>query len=115
MFNPLRISAPQDANEEKKRQSELIQDYLDHLCSPLIGIVPYIRRQEVRMEAEGHLYALIEEQREAGLDLLRATETALQRYGVPHRLGQAIVDCWCTGEGSRTRPTKYMRMATLRA
>lgn len=115
MSSPLKLSTLQGMRDEQQRQTDLVHDYLDHLCAPLIGILPYSRRREVRLEAEAHLYALIEEQREAGMDLLKATETALSQYGAPYRLGQAIADGWSRSEGSRTKPAKYMRLAALRA
>jgi len=104
-------------NEEETtcRQRARIEDYLDHLCAPLVGSLPYARRQEIRREAEAHLYASIEEHREMGLSVERATEAALQAYGAPYRLAQAILDTWYSGAGSRTRPALYSRTATLRA
>lgn len=37
---------------------EQIQDYLDYLCAPLIGIVPYAQRRRLRAEATDHLLNL---------------------------------------------------------
>jgi len=115
MLNPLSRIEVSCTEEAACRQHARIEDYLDHLCAPLVGSLPYARRQEIRREAEAHLYASIEEHREMGLSAERATEAALQAYGAPYRLAQAILDTWYSGVGSRTRPALYSRVATLRA
>jgi len=110
-----RTDAACTEEETACRQHARVEDYLDHLCAPLVGSLPYARRQEIRREAEAHLYTSIEEYRESGLSEERATEAALQAYGTPYRLAQAILDTWYSGAGSGTRPAVYSRTATLRA
>ncbi len=96
------------------RQQERIEDYLDHLCAPLVGIVPYPERSGLRAESEGHLLALADEYREAGLGPDAATEAALREYGEPWQIGQTFVDAWLQG-----RPhgpvSRFAGTATLRA
>jgi len=37
------------------KRSDRIKDYLDYLCAPLLGVVPYAERRSLREEARGHL------------------------------------------------------------
>ncbi len=94
---------------------ERLADYLDHLCAPLIGIVPIVRRQDIRAEAGAHLYALIDEHIATGMSPLAATEAALQAYGPPYQVGRSILDTWYRGAGSKTSPSRYLRFAVARA
>lgn len=81
---------------EERRRRVRIEDYLDHLCAPLVGVVPYEERLALRTETEEHLYALCEDREgEDGLSPTEATETALREYGEPWRLGQQFADTYC--------------------
>ena len=96
-------------------RDERVQDYLDALCAPLAGIVAYRERQSIRAEAEGHLYAQMEDFEAEGLPAPEATEAALRAYGEPYRLGQAILDTWYRGKGVGARPNRYSVWAARRA
>jgi hypothetical protein len=69
----------------------LIEDYLDHLCAPLVGLVPYARRQELRAEWAAHLDCLVEAHREMGHGPAGAVLGALQQFGDPDRMAQQVV------------------------
>ena len=38
---------------------ERVEDYLEHLAAPLVGIVPYPERRAFRQEAHAHIEGLI--------------------------------------------------------
>lgn len=76
MNSPLRLRLVQSSEE-------LLQDYLDNLCAPLVGVVPYVERQSLRAEAEEHLLALIENKEAQGLFSEAAVEATLVEYGEP--------------------------------
>ena len=71
-----------------------IDDYLDHLCTPLIGTVPYQVRKRLRLEAEEHILQLIVEFSETGLSANDSLVAGLKEHGEPWRIGQAYVDEW---------------------
>ncbi len=104
-----------DKQAEELRWNERTEDYLDHLCAPLVGIVPYAERQSLRAEAQEHLWALIEDGRAQGLDTAAALEAALREYGEPWQTGQAFVDAWCQRQIPESRLARCMGVAVLRA
>src|SRR5438045_9125063 len=57
-----------------------IEDYLDHVCAPLVGVVPYARRQELRAELREHLAAMAAAQQE--LEIGRAAWREIVQIGV---------------------------------
>jgi hypothetical protein len=105
---------PQAAASRADDRHGRVGDYLDHMCSPLIGLVPYDERQSLRLEVEGHLYALIEEYEGEEFNPEAATRTALREHGEPWRIGQTFLDEWCR-RAPRSRLAHYAGTATLRA
>jgi hypothetical protein len=95
-------------------QSGMVGDYLDHLCAPLIGLVPYAERQSLRLEVEGHLYALIAEYEGEGFTSEAATAAALREHGEPWRIGRTFLDEWCR-RAPQSRLARHAGIATLRA
>lgn len=93
---------------------ERVEDYLEHLVAPLVGLVPYRERKAFRQEAHVHIEGLIQGYLLEGQTLPEATETALREFGEPWKVGQAFVQEWQQGEGS-TRPDILRRNATLTA
>lgn len=92
-----------------------IEDYLDYLCAPLLGTVPYPQRQRFRREAADHLFGLAEDFAAAGsLTPEDAVAQALREYGEPWPLGQSFADAWRTGEEHRYR-VRFADPATVRA
>ncbi len=71
-------------------------DYLDHVCVPLVGVVPYARRQELRAELAEHLEALIESYQEMGSRPEWAVVQALQQFGEPSKLSRQWAREWAS-------------------
>lgn len=84
------------------------EDYLDHLCTPLVGLVPYAVRCKLRMEAEDHLCALIAEFAEKGLTPEDALHAAMQEHGEPWGIGQAYADAWMRGSSAGSSPHRFV-------
>jgi hypothetical protein len=107
-------SAANETRGTERWQQERLEDYLDHVCAPLVGIVPYPARQSFRMEVEDHLGELIGEFQDEGLDLGAATQAALREHGEPWLIGQEFLDEWCRS-APQGRLARYASIATLRA
>jgi hypothetical protein len=80
---------------------ERIEDCLDHLCAPLVGIVPYRERQSFRWEVRLHLEGLVEEYREQTDSPEAAVEAALREFGEPWQTGEAFVRNWSSDLSAR--------------
>ena len=86
--------------------ADSIEDYLDHLCTPLVGLVPVAVRRKLRWEAEEHLCALVSEFEEQGLEPPEALTAAMQEHGEPWRIGQSYADEWLRGS-SHSRLSRF--------
>lgn len=105
------LSPQAPAQEDRQAQ---IEDYLDYLCAPVLGIVPYAQRRRLRLETEDHLWALAEDFEAEGFAPAEAVTVALREYGEPWRIGQEFADAWLSGP----HPCRFARFtdaATLRA
>lgn len=102
---------PADAADSVEAQ---IEDYLDYLCAPLLGIVPYAQRRRLRLEAADHLYALTEDYSAEGFAPLEAVSIAQREYGEPWAVGQSFADAW-TGASAAGRLVRFADAAALRA
>jgi hypothetical protein len=100
-----------DSADSAKAQ---IEDYLDYLCAPLLGVVPYPQRRRLRLEAADHLYALTEDYAAEGFAPPEAAGLALREYGEPWTVGQSFADAW-TGASAAGRLMRFADAATLRA
>jgi len=110
--NPLKLSCISNELQAQQGQcDERLEDYLDHLCAPLIGIVPYAERRAFRLEAHTHIAGLIGEYQYQGQELQAATESALREFGEPWKIGQAFLQEWCQGTPC-LRPVGLIRKAT---
>jgi hypothetical protein len=78
-------------------RSDRIEDYLDYLCAPLLGVVPYAERLSLREEARAHLLDIIAEFEAKGLPPEEALTGALRAHGNPWRIGQSFVHEWALG------------------
>jgi hypothetical protein len=96
------------------REDLWIEDYLDHLCAPLVGIVPLAERRGLRDEVRAHLESLAAEYGFAGKPPQEATATALQELGEPWQMGQAFLREWLQGRPDAA-PARLTRQATFRA
>jgi hypothetical protein len=76
-------------------QRERVEDYLEHVSAPLVGIVPYAERQGLRREVEDHLWQLIGEFQTTGLAVEASTDEALREHGEPWSIGRRFLDEWC--------------------
>jgi hypothetical protein len=104
-FNPA-----QNPPGEEARHSALIEDYLDHFCAPLVGTVPYERRQELRRELTCHLESIMDALQELGATRDEAVLDALHRFGDPQKLGAQWAREWSHGTPERLTPWAPMRI-----
>jgi hypothetical protein len=74
-----------------------IEDYLDHVCAPLVGVVPYSRRHELCAELRGHLEALVATHEELGSERDAAVVLALRQFGPPRHLSRQWAREWVHG------------------
>jgi len=63
-----------------------LEDFLDAVCAPLIGKIPYAARLERRAEVRQHLDALVQAYLELGDTPEKAVAQALAKFGAPERL-----------------------------
>jgi hypothetical protein len=73
---------------------DLIADYLDHLCAPLVGVVPYPERSRLREETEYHLERLANAYLLEGATPAAAARRAIQKYGSSSEVGQLFLETW---------------------
>jgi hypothetical protein len=71
-----------------------IDDYLDHVYAPLVGVVPYARRQELKAELRAHLETLAASYEEVGSMPDAAVVLALRQFGDPRDLSRAWAQEW---------------------
>ncbi len=91
-----------------------LEDYLDYLCAPLLGIAPYAQRRRLRLEAADHLQALAEDFQAEGFTPDQAVLLALKEYGEPWAVGQRFADTCLQGDLPR-RLIRFGDAAALRA
>lgn len=103
-----------DCKAQQLSSEERLEDYLENLGAPLIGVVPYRERRAFRQEAHAHLDGLLREYGWQGKDLRDATECALREFGDPWKVGQAYVQEWLQGTSTQ-RPALLIRKATYTA
>src|SRR5262245_29496888 len=65
-----------------------VQDYLDQVCAPLAGKMPYAERIALRLEIEQHLRALIEAHQELGTPPETAFAQAIEQFGKPEQVAR---------------------------
>lgn len=93
---------------------EQVEDYLDYLCVPLTGAIPYRERRRFRMEVHNHIDGLIREYRSQGVALPEAVQAALCEFGEPGQVGQDFLQEWSQGS-PRVGAGAVMRATLLRA
>ena len=114
MNSPGDLPLSPDVAPAEEQQRAQIGDYLDFLCAPLLGIVPYAQRRRLRLETEDHLLALAEDFQAEGFAPDEALSVALREYGEPWHIGQDFAQSWLSGP----HPCRFARFtdaATLRA
>jgi hypothetical protein len=84
-------------SDEAARPDPHLEDYLDRVCAPLVELVPYARRQELRSELRGHLEALVATHEELGSGRDAAVVLALRQFGPPRELARRWACEWARG------------------
>jgi hypothetical protein len=104
---------PDRASAVSKRDPRL-DDYLDHVYAPLVGVVPYARRQELRAELSAHLETLAASYEELGSTPEAAVVLALQQFGEPRRLSRQWIREWIRpAEPARVQPAWRAMLTAL--
>jgi len=67
-----------------------IEDYLDHLCAPLMHKRTYEQRLAIREEVRSHLLVLATGHEELGSSPTEAIRAALNQFGDPHKIGHSL-------------------------
>lgn len=80
----------------------LLEDYLDRLTAPLVGIVSYDTRTALRIETQEHLEIRIEDLERKGMGYADATREAIRIYGPAARVSEEFLTQWF--ESSATSP-----------
>lgn len=74
--------------------AEMIEDYLDHICAPLLGIVPYPERARLREETGFHIEQRANDYRLQGMEEREAVLRAIQMVGNSEKVGQTFLETW---------------------
>jgi hypothetical protein len=93
-FIPRRSLPSEPAADPLAESQFLIEDYLDRACGPLLDVIPYLKRRELRREWREHLEALIEARMELGEDVQAAANAAIRQFGDPQQLGNEWIREW---------------------
>jgi hypothetical protein len=107
---PVRSAPTQSPPDSAAALDPRIDDYLDHVCAPLVGVVPYAQRQELRSELAGHLEALVCGYQELEPDADTAVVAALRQFGDPRRLARRLLR-----QSEREQSSRHLWRATLTA
>jgi hypothetical protein len=113
LLHETQAPAPVEVSEPPLSVEERIEDFLDHLCAPLVGIVPYRERHALREEVRLHLECLIAEYQEKSASEA-AIEAAFREFGEPWQSGEEFLGEW------RPKPSpkgarRLVRSATMHA
>lgn len=79
---------------DEMRPEDSIEDYLDHLCAPLVGVVPYLERNRLRSEAGYHLDRLMAGYVIEGIPPQEAARLSIEKYGSSQDVGQQFLESW---------------------
>src|SRR5437868_2390555 len=98
-------------SDESMTSDPRIEDYLDHVCAPLVGLVPYARRMELRTELREHLEAFVDTHEELGSSRDVAVLMALRQFGPPRELARLWAREWKQGAASTRVEPAWRAMA----
>jgi len=82
---------PMSQSYRYRHPSVEVEDYLDHLCHPLVERLPFAEREVIRAEVRAHIDGLIRAHCELGSSESEATLAALNQFGDPKSIGQALL------------------------
>src|SRR5688572_7077249 len=85
---------PASAAGDAMTSDDIIADYLDHLCAPLVGVVPYAERNRLREETGYHLERLANAYTLEGCSSVEAARQAVAKYGESNAVGQLFLETW---------------------
>lgn len=77
---------------EARPPEDLIEDYLDHICAPFVGIVPFDERSRFREEAAFHIDRLQQSYQAEGMPAEEATRRAIRTYGEPGQVSDRYLE-----------------------
>jgi hypothetical protein len=91
---------------------EALEDYLDRVCAPLVELMPYPARQEMRAELRAHLEARAEVYEEEGDSPGAALHRALRQCGEPALIARHWREEWERSQpaAGTTRPAARMAL-----
>lgn len=72
----------------------VIEDYLDHVFAPLIGLIPYIERRRMRKEIQLLLEKAAQQRRAAGTPPAEAGLLAIEELGDSGRISDDLIKNW---------------------
>jgi hypothetical protein len=84
-------SVPPEGPADLPRADVRIEDYLDHVCAPLVERMPYEARTALRAELRAHLESLADAYRELGSPADAAIHEALAQFGHPRDVAREWV------------------------
>jgi hypothetical protein len=70
----------------------LIEDYLDRLCVPLVRRLSYHERQRIRQEVRDHLLERVDELKSQGVSDDEAVAVAIKQFGSPEWVGTLLLE-----------------------
>jgi hypothetical protein len=70
----------------------LIEDYLDRLCLPLVRRLSYHERQRIRQEVRDHLLERVDELKSQGVSDDEAVAVAIKQFGSPEWVGTLLLE-----------------------
>jgi hypothetical protein len=89
---------PAWSQSEAPERDAHIEEYLDRIRTPLVGVVPDARCQELCAEIAAHLDALVAAYQELGSGPDEAVSQALVRFGDPEDVARAWAGEWLRGQ-----------------
>lgn len=72
----------------------LIEDYLDHMNAPLVGLIPVLERRRIRQEAAYHLDRAVRTYMMNGCSAEDAARKAIEEYGDSRALSGNMLQEW---------------------
>ena len=84
------FESPSSHTDTRPATTPQLEDYLDHLCAPLLGRMVYERRLAIREEVRAHILVLADAHEELGHSPAEALHAAIQQFGDARQVGSAL-------------------------